>query len=112
MFPSHGRYFFPCQRWLAKNEDDGQISRELVPVDISLKAKLASGDAKAVRNEVALETKAAMTTYHVFVHTGDKWGAGTDANVYIHLFGENDDTGINNKYSLGRALLLAPASSV
>jgi len=36
---------------------------------------------------------AALQTYHVYVTTGDKWGAGTDANVYLVLFGENDDTG-------------------
>ena len=27
------------------------------------------------------------------VKTGDVRGAGTDANAYIHLFGENGDTG-------------------
>lgn len=27
------RYYFPCNRWLAIDEDDGQIGRELVPVD-------------------------------------------------------------------------------
>lgn len=26
-------YIFPCNRWLAKGEDDGQIVRELVPYD-------------------------------------------------------------------------------
>lgn len=36
---------------------------------------------------------AAITTYHVHVFTADKFGAGTDANVSITLFGENDDTG-------------------
>lgn len=34
-----------------------------------------------------------MTTYHVYVHTGDKLGAGTDANVSMTLYGEQDDTG-------------------
>lgn len=29
------RYYFPCQRWLAVEEDDGQLSRELLPVDES-----------------------------------------------------------------------------
>lgn len=24
---------FPCDRWLSKTEDDGALSRELVPVD-------------------------------------------------------------------------------
>jgi len=36
---------------------------------------------------------ALKTTYHVFVQTGNKFGAGTDANVYIVLYGEIDDTG-------------------
>ena len=36
---------------------------------------------------------ALKTTYHVFVRTGSKFGAGTDANVYIVLYGEIDDTG-------------------
>lgn len=50
-------YFFPCQRWLATDEDDGQIMRTLVPVDPSLKAKLSGKGLKAIRDEVALETK-------------------------------------------------------
>ena len=36
---------------------------------------------------------AALETYHVYVTTGNVSGAGTDANVWITLFGENDDTG-------------------
>ena len=28
-------YLFVCNRWLARDEDDGQIVRELVPVDAS-----------------------------------------------------------------------------
>lgn len=55
-------YFFPCQRWLSTNDDDGQISRTLVPVDPSLKQKLMSGDKEAVRKEVALETKGSHCT--------------------------------------------------
>lgn len=50
-------YFFPCQRWLATDEDDGQIMRTLVPVDPSLKAKLSGKGVKAIRDEVGLETK-------------------------------------------------------
>ena len=36
---------------------------------------------------------AAMTTYEVNVATGDVKGAGTDANVYLTLYGEASDTG-------------------
>ena len=31
--------------------------------------------------------------YEVIVHTGDKFGAGTNANVHITLYGEHGDTG-------------------
>lgn len=35
VIPHPHRYYFPCQRWLAVEEDDGQLSRELLPVDES-----------------------------------------------------------------------------
>ena len=31
--------------------------------------------------------------YEVSVYTGDKRGAGTDANVFLNIFGERGDTG-------------------
>lgn len=31
--------------------------------------------------------------YQVFVHTGDKRGAGTNANICLNIFGELGDTG-------------------
>ena len=31
--------------------------------------------------------------YHVFVHTGDKRGAGTNADIFLNIFGELGDTG-------------------
>ena len=37
---------------------------------------------------IILESK-----YKVSVYTGNKSGAGTDADVYITLFGENGDSG-------------------
>lgn len=42
---------------------------------------------------MALEMKASLTTYKVSVKTGDVRGAGTDANVYMVLYGESDDSG-------------------
>ena len=32
-------YLFVCNRWLARDEDDGQIVRELVPTDSSGKPR-------------------------------------------------------------------------
>ena len=34
-----------------------------------------------------------MTTYEVDVKTGDVSGAGTDANVFIIIYGQHGDTG-------------------
>ncbi|GAB1599835.1 lipoxygenase homology domain-containing protein 1 isoform X2 [Argonauta hians] len=85
--------FFPCQRWLATNEGDGQVVRELIPVNVSLKKKLLKNNCEALKEEIGLEVKALTTTYHVKVFTADKWGAGTDANVYVILYGHLDNSG-------------------
>ncbi|XP_054600445.2 lipoxygenase homology domain-containing protein 1 [Nothobranchius furzeri] len=86
-------YFFPCKRWLAVDEDDGQLARELVPVD---EAFMRKGDEDEEDSEatLGLEQKAMSTTYTVRIKTGDKKYAGTDANVFMTLFGSKDDTGI------------------
>ncbi|XP_062503862.1 lipoxygenase homology domain-containing protein 1-like isoform X2 [Corticium candelabrum] len=71
-------YEFPCYRWLAKDEDDGQISRELVSKQ--------PGD-----NAEHVDSPPPGVPYHVHVTTGDKRNAGTDANVYIVMYGEDDN---------------------
>uniref|UniRef100_A0A8C7SIN9 Lipoxygenase homology domains 1b n=1 Tax=Oncorhynchus mykiss TaxID=8022 RepID=A0A8C7SIN9_ONCMY len=65
-------YVFPCSRWLSRGEEDGELVVELLPEDTD-----------------QLEEN----TYEVCVFTGDMLGAGTDANVYINIYGENGDTG-------------------
>ncbi|KAM4802813.1 lipoxygenase homology domain-containing protein 1 isoform X3 [Urocitellus parryii] len=91
-------YYFPCQRWLAVEEDDGQLSRELLPVDESYVLPSEDeeggghGDSNPLDN-LALEQKDKSTTFSVTIKTGDKKNAGTDANVFITLFGTQDDTG-------------------
>lgn len=34
-----------------------------------------------------------VNSYEIHVFTGTMWGAGTDANVYINIYGETGDTG-------------------
>ncbi|XP_062236812.1 lipoxygenase homology domain-containing protein 1 [Platichthys flesus] len=87
-------YYFPCNRWLAVDEDDGQIARELVPVDEAFMRQ--DDDEEGTAATLGLEQKSMSTTYTIKVKTGDKEYAGTDANVYAILFGENDDTGVVN----------------
>jgi len=72
--PVKQQWTFLCGRWLDKSEDDGQITRVLVP----------SGDGVASQPVVK---------YKISVKTGDIRGAGTDANVFLQLFGKNGDTG-------------------
>lgn len=79
---SSKEWVFNCGRWLDKGEDDGQIIRELVPVI----------------NGVA--ASANVVKYRISVRTGDKRGAGTDANVFIILHGDKGDTGIANHSSV------------
>uniref|UniRef100_A0A8C3PVS5 Lipoxygenase homology domains 1 n=1 Tax=Chrysolophus pictus TaxID=9089 RepID=A0A8C3PVS5_CHRPC len=87
-------YYFPCQRWLAVEEDDGQIVRELVPVDEAFVKKDSENDGQSLAT-LGLEQKAKSTTYIVKVKTGDKKNAGTDSNVFITLYGSKDDTGMD-----------------
>uniref|UniRef100_A0AAY4CCW5 PLAT domain-containing protein n=1 Tax=Denticeps clupeoides TaxID=299321 RepID=A0AAY4CCW5_9TELE len=87
-------YYFPCNRWLAIDEDDGQIARELVPVDEAFMKK--NDDEEESRATLGLEQKAMSTTYTMRVKTGEKKYAGTDANVFAILYGEKDDTGLIN----------------
>ena len=37
--------------------------------------------------------------YQVDVYTGDIWGGGTDANVYITIYGDRGDTGVRQLYA-------------
>ncbi|XP_044174756.1 uncharacterized protein LOC114975839 isoform X3 [Acropora millepora] len=114
--PKTGEITFSCQRWFSSSDDDGKISRELVRDDkdeetIIVSQKKVLETAIEVRENVDpgqnVETlKENATTsgevvqeevkdyqYQVHIYTGDKWGAGTDANVLITIFGENGDSG-------------------
>eukprot|EP01121_Diplochlamys_sp_Union-15-3_P013545 TRINITY_DN4215_c0_g1_i1.p1 TRINITY_DN4215_c0_g1~~TRINITY_DN4215_c0_g1_i1.p1 ORF type:complete len:964 (-),score=265.67 TRINITY_DN4215_c0_g1_i1:44-2935(-) len=68
-------WFFICGRWLASDEDDKKIVREL-----------------PAQKEDAIASLP-LVNYKVTVLTGDRRGAGTDANVSITLYGEHGDSG-------------------
>lgn len=63
---------FPCGRWLAKDEDDGQTVRVLTP-----------RDGKGPKPKL----------YDIEVYTSDVKGAGTDANVDVTLNGTEGSFG-------------------
>jgi hypothetical protein len=62
-------WIVPCYRWFARDEDDKQTRRILKATPLTQ-----------------------LATYRVTVLTGDKNGAGTDANIYIKLIADNDVT--------------------
>ena len=60
------------------------------------------------------------TSYHIHVTTGDKLGAGTDADVHLKIFGGKGDTGLmqlknaintSNKFERGRTDLFKMEAS-
>ncbi|XP_072015822.1 lipoxygenase homology domain-containing protein 1-like [Amphiura filiformis] len=81
-------YSFPCHKWLAKDEGDRKIERELA---VQATEELV----KASRTEIEQDNVAeeneqpGMTSYRIVVKTSDKHQAGTDANVFIKMFGDN-----------------------
>lgn len=60
---------FPCERWLAKSEDDGETVRELVPSDIITEKLLRDGKLKQTETEVedALESTSILILIEVEV---------------------------------------------
>nr|XP_016847282.1 PREDICTED: lipoxygenase homology domain-containing protein 1-like [Anolis carolinensis] len=70
----HLRFYFPCNNWLSKDDGDGLYVRDLIgslnPMDVPK-----------------------VNKYVVRVFTGDMNGSGTDADVFINIFGQNGDTG-------------------
>ncbi|CAF0768261.1 unnamed protein product, partial [Didymodactylos carnosus] len=75
--PNVEEYWFVVNQWFDNSKGDRQTIRELLPTD-------ETGDTVSDRNEVE---------YTVHVFTGDKTGAGTDANVFLTIYGTQDDSG-------------------
>ncbi|CAF4520761.1 unnamed protein product [Rotaria sp. Silwood2] len=63
---------FVCHRWLDKQEGDGKIELDLTPSDIIKKPSLIP--------------------YEITIFTGDIAGAGTDAKIFIQIYGLYDKT--------------------
>ncbi|XP_063779799.1 oxygen-regulated protein 1 [Pseudophryne corroboree] len=71
---SNEQFCMKVNRWLSQDKDDGEICMEL----------------PLMRHG---HTKLPVTKYKLQVVTGDLWNAGTEANVYMSLYGEYGDTG-------------------
>ncbi|ELW71980.1 Oxygen-regulated protein 1 [Tupaia chinensis] len=71
---SGNQFYVPVQRWLAQDQEDGEICREFPIIN---------------KGQPILP----VTIYEVYVATGELWNAGTVANVYISIYGKKGDTG-------------------
>ncbi|XP_021244712.1 lipoxygenase homology domain-containing protein 1 isoform X4 [Numida meleagris] len=71
---------FDCNCWLSLSREDKELVKEF---------PIVSEDQKTLP----------VHKYVVSVHTGDRWGAETFANVYITLYGKRGDTGIRNLHT-------------
>ncbi len=83
-------HVFPCGRWLARDEDDRAIERDLVAaklIDEKLTGDRTESRERNIRNQLA------MKDYVIEVFTGDVLRASTNANVFLTLYGEQGDTG-------------------
>ncbi|XP_032172199.1 oxygen-regulated protein 1 isoform X4 [Mustela erminea] len=67
-------FYIPVQRWLARDQEDGEICREFPVLN---------------KGQPILP----VTVYEVHVATGERWNAGTGASVYISIYGEKGDSG-------------------
>ena len=87
------KYIFPCQRWLGLSTEESQTSWTLVPIPHELiQGRVSSQEPTAVRETLALELLSLVTRYTIHVFTGTKSGAGTNADVFIRLHGDNDSS--------------------
>ncbi|XP_048580672.1 uncharacterized protein LOC5511245 isoform X3 [Nematostella vectensis] len=71
--PAQGdRATFPCYCWLAEDKDDCKLERDVLP-----------GAPRPPKPNIS---------YHLAIKTADVPNAGTDANVYFQLIGEDGET--------------------
>ncbi|ESO92329.1 hypothetical protein LOTGIDRAFT_121069, partial [Lottia gigantea] len=66
---------FPCRKWMDNEQGDLETCRE---IPVSRKG----------------EPRLQVVVYEATVTTGDLWNSGTDANVYMTIYGDRGDTGV------------------
>ena len=90
-----GKFLFPCDQWLDRKHGDGKIERDLFPEKRQMTVyperegrpfAYAPGDRDPYGIESPIE-------YKISVTTSDLKFAGTNANVYVNIFGRKSDTG-------------------
>lgn len=100
----HLRFYFACNNWLSKKEGDGLYARDLLgspdPSDMPKCGPFLVHQCHSFIYIIAwivftmlLHFCPVDNKYVVSVFTADVKGSGTDADVFINIFGETGDTG-------------------
>ncbi|KAF8570011.1 hypothetical protein P879_00036 [Paragonimus westermani] len=80
-------YIFPCERWLSRSKEDMAVERELIP------SKLVEEDQVHHQIEHNVPEHGMQKRYEIHVVTGKEVHAGTDAKVFLTLYGTKGDSG-------------------
>lgn len=90
--PSRGEiYRFACHRWLDKSEGDGLIEIEMTPTDY-VEDDISNKKLKIAMFDNLLYTEFSEIPHEIKVWTGEKFGSGTNANVFVQMYGESGKT--------------------
>ena len=94
------KWVFPCNNWLDKKKGDGRTERDLFPKQSkSLQSIIENYSLKILVNLleillICLDSSAQnQIVYKLHITTSDIAYAGTDANVFINIFGDEAETG-------------------
>ncbi|CAD5116407.1 DgyrCDS5298 [Dimorphilus gyrociliatus] len=79
------RYSFMLRDWIAEDEGDGTLFRDLYP-------EMNEGDGGRSKRGRVRHSFTPKTKYEVQVITGNVYQAGTDARVFITIMGRNDQS--------------------
>lgn len=86
-------YWFVYPQWYDKNSGDKQTVRELLPTDEQGNILSNRTGKICIEQKEKIFVNFSEVTYKVHVFTGNKRGAGTDANVFLTIYGEHEDSG-------------------
>lgn len=86
--PDRRKYMFPCDQWFDKKEGDGKIERDLFRVE-NLREMSEKSHAVDMNEFIGR-----LMDYTITVCTSDVVNAGTDANVYVKIYGDARKSGV------------------
>ena len=90
-YKTNETWFFKCNDWLGTGRDK-TVFKDLPALRESEKNRILSRKGSMIAGNATLEENANMITYNIDIKTGTKFGAGTDANVYMILYGTEQTT--------------------